>query len=105
MYSNFNYVFFSSLNFSFRRTSYVVRASSSDEKNLFRNQEEDRFASPHRAYTYSLHGYESVVGPVKGVYTKDNAMNKAREHALLISERPAYVTILTLGKIVMSYPY
>ena len=45
-----------------------------------------------------MHGYDSVVGPVKGVYSKDNAMNKAREHALLISDRPSYVTILTLGK-------
>ena len=75
-----------------------MRASSSEEKNLFRTQEQGRFSNPHKAYTYGLHGYESVVGPVKGVYTKDNAMNKAREHALLISERPAYVTILTLGR-------
>ena len=82
----------------YRRTTYVVRATSEDEKGQFRAQEEERFASPHKAYTYGLHGYESVVGPVKGVYTKDNAMNKAREHALLISERPAYVTILTLGR-------
>jgi len=45
-----------------------------------------------------MHNYESVVGPVKGVYSKGNAMNKAREHALLVSDRPAFVTILTLGK-------
>lgn len=45
-----------------------------------------------------MHGYESVVGPVKGVYTKENAMTKAREHALLVSTRPSFVTILTLGK-------
>lgn len=60
-------------------------------------QEARRFESPHRAFTYQLHGYESVVGPVKGVYNKESAMTKAREHALLVSERPAYVTILTLG--------
>lgn len=44
-----------------------------------------------------MHGYDSVVGPVKGVYDKDSGTNKAREHNLLISERPPFVTILTLG--------
>jgi len=43
-----------------------------------------------------MHGYEAVVGPVKGVLAKENTM-KPREHALLIKERPSYVTILTLG--------
>lgn len=46
-----------------------------------------------------MHGYESVVGPVKGVYAKESAIIKAREHALLIKDRPSYVTILTLGMI------
>lgn len=54
--------------------------------------------NPHKAFTYKMHNYESVVGPVKGVYTKDNSNNKAREHALLVSNRPSFVTILTLGK-------
>ena len=63
-------------------------------------QELMRFENPHKGFTYRMHGYESIVGPVKGVYTKDNTMNKAREHALLVSSRPSYVTILTLGKFV-----
>ena len=62
-------------------------------------QEHHRFDNPHRAFTYHLHGYDSVVGPVKGVYNKENAVTKAREHNLLVSDRPAFVTILTLGKI------
>lgn len=45
-----------------------------------------------------MHGYDSVVGPVKGVYSKESAVTKAREHALLVSTRPSYVTILTLGE-------
>ncbi|OWF51166.1 Nuclear factor related to kappa-B-binding protein [Mizuhopecten yessoensis] len=77
-------------------TSFVVRATSEEEKNTFREQEKRRFENPHKAFTYKMHGYESVVGPVKGVYSKENAMNKAREHALLISNRPSFVTILTL---------
>ncbi|WAQ99732.1 NFRKB-like protein [Mya arenaria] len=38
----------------------------------------------------------SVVGPVKGVFTKKSDAAKAREHALLVNNRPAFVTILTL---------
>ncbi|XP_074652281.1 uncharacterized protein LOC141906799 [Tubulanus polymorphus] len=78
------------------RTSFVVRHTTEDERRIFRVQEKQRFENPHKAFTYRMHGYEAVVGPVKGVYTKDGAMNKAREHALLIGDRPAYVTILTL---------
>ena len=32
----------------------------------------------------------------KGVFTKESNLNKAREHPLLLSKRPPYVTILTL---------
>ncbi|KAL8581008.1 hypothetical protein ACOMHN_048042 [Nucella lapillus] len=78
------------------KTSFVVRPTTPAEKALYREQERRRFDNPHRAFTYHLHGYDSVVGPVKGVYNKENAITKAREHTLLISDRPAYVTILTL---------
>ena len=61
-------------------------------------QEKVRFDNPHRAYTYVLHNYESVVAPVKGIFNREGSVPKAREHALLVSNRPAYVTILTLGK-------
>ena len=61
-------------------------------------QEKDRFANPHKSYIYRQHGYEAIVGPVKGIYQKEYASIKAREHALLVKERPAYVTILTLGR-------
>lgn len=44
-----------------------------------------------------MHGFESVVGPVKGVFDKEMSLNKAREHTLLRSNRPPYVTILSLG--------
>lgn len=78
------------------KTNYVVKPTTDEEKLSFKEQERKRFESPHLGFTYHMHGYDSVVGPVKGVYSKDNAMNKAREHALLISDRPSYVTILTL---------
>nr|XP_048774007.1 nuclear factor related to kappa-B-binding protein-like isoform X2 [Ostrea edulis]XP_056012397.1 nuclear factor related to kappa-B-binding protein-like isoform X2 [Ostrea edulis] len=78
------------------KTGYVVKATTDEEKVQFREQEARRFMTPHKAFTYRMHDYESVVGPVKGVYTKDNSNNKAREHALLVSNRPSFVTILTL---------
>jgi nuclear factor related to kappa-B-binding protein len=54
--------------------------------------------NPHRPYTFDLHGYKSVVGPVKGVFEKEaSSSTKAREHVLLRNDRPAFVTILTLG--------
>ena len=61
-------------------------------------QEQQRYDQPHKAFTYSMHGFESVVGPVKGVFDKETSLNKAREHSLLRSARPAYVTILSLGE-------
>ena len=65
-------------------------------------QETLRFENPQLAFTYHVHGYESVVGPVKGVYNKpelDAARTpplRAREHTILINDRPPYVSILTL---------
>lgn len=49
-----------------------------------------------------MHGFESVVGPVKGVFDKETSLNKAREHSLLRSDRPAYVTILSLGNVALN---
>ncbi|NXU81478.1 NFRKB protein, partial [Oreotrochilus melanogaster] len=78
------------------RTDYVVRPSTGEEKRLFQEQERFRYSQPHKAFTFRMHGFESVVGPVKGVFDKETSLNKAREHSLLRSDRPAYVTILSL---------
>ncbi|KAB0405052.1 hypothetical protein E2I00_012261 [Balaenoptera physalus] len=79
------------------RTDYVVRPSTGEEKRVFQEQERYRYSQPHKAFTFRMHGFESVVGPVKGVFDKETSLNKAREHSLLRSDRPAYVTILSLG--------
>ncbi|XP_048368939.1 nuclear factor related to kappa-B-binding protein isoform X1 [Sphaerodactylus townsendi] len=78
------------------RTDYVVRPSTGEEKRIFQEQERYRYSQPHKAFTFRMHGFESVVGPVKGVFDKETSLNKAREHSLLRSDRPAYVTILSL---------
>ncbi|EDV93539.1 nuclear factor related to kappa-B-binding protein [Drosophila grimshawi] len=77
-------------------TSWAVRVATQAEMLEFQRQERLRFDQPHRPFTYRLHGYESVVGPVKGIYTQSLALNKARGHAIMVDDRPPYVTILTL---------
>ncbi|XP_012161990.1 uncharacterized protein LOC101457654 [Ceratitis capitata] len=77
-------------------TSWTVCAATPEEVVEFQRQERERFDQPHRAYTYRMHGYESVVGPVKGIYTQMYALTKARGHSMMIGNRPNFVTILTL---------
>ncbi|KAM9332128.1 nuclear factor related to kappa-B-binding protein isoform 1-T4 [Pholidichthys leucotaenia] len=77
-------------------TDYVVRPSTGDERQVFQVQELQRYNQPHKAFTFRMHGFDSVVGPVKGVFDKEMSLNKAREHTLLRSDRPPYVTILSL---------
>uniref|UniRef100_A0AAY5K0C2 DEUBAD domain-containing protein n=1 Tax=Esox lucius TaxID=8010 RepID=A0AAY5K0C2_ESOLU len=84
------------LHHSISWTDFVVRPSTGDERRVFQVQEQQRYDQPHKAFTFRMHGFESVVGPVKGVFDKEMSLNKAREHTLLRSDRPAYVTILSL---------
>nr|XP_045623906.1 nuclear factor related to kappa-B-binding protein-like isoform X2 [Procambarus clarkii] len=77
-------------------TTWTVQPATEPEKDMYRAQEKLRYEKPHKAYTFRMHGYESVVGPVKGIYTQQTGLNKARGHSLLVPDRPAYVTILSL---------
>ncbi|XP_043522153.1 nuclear factor related to kappa-B-binding protein isoform X2 [Frieseomelitta varia] len=79
-------------------TEWKVRASTMEEREEFRRQERMRYAAPHKAFTYRMHGYASVVGPVKGIYQHNVAsgLTKARGHSLLVADRPNFVTILAL---------
>lgn len=77
-------------------TNWIVRRETDEEIADFRRQEKTRFENPHQAFTYHMHGFESAVGPVKGIYTHMPAMAKARGHTMLTDQRPHYVTILTL---------
>ncbi|KAL0130422.1 hypothetical protein PUN28_002239 [Cardiocondyla obscurior] len=79
-------------------TEWKVRPSTTDEREEFRRQERMRYAAPHKAFTYRMHGYASVVGPVKGIYQHNVATGqaKARGHSLLVPDRPNFVTILAL---------
>lgn len=77
-------------------TDWTVRPTTDEERLRYRDQECVRYQNPHKAFTFRVHGYEAVVGPVKGVYGKESGVNKAREHSLLVSDRPPFVTILSL---------
>lgn len=77
-------------------TSWVVQKATVEEIAEFQEQERKRFEHPDKSFTYRMHGYESVVGPVKGIYTQIPALSKARGHNMLTVDRPSYVTILTL---------
>ncbi|KAF3840906.1 hypothetical protein F7725_006768 [Dissostichus mawsoni] len=48
-------------------TDYVVRPSTGDERQVFQIQEQQRYNQPHKAFTFRMHGFESVVGPVNTV--------------------------------------
>ncbi|XP_058836672.1 uncharacterized protein LOC131693122 isoform X2 [Topomyia yanbarensis] len=77
-------------------TDWSVRKATETEIMLFRDQEKRRYENPHMAFTYKQHFYNSVVGPVKGIYTQVPGISKARGHNMLIADRPNFVTILTL---------
>ena len=56
-------------------TDWKVRPSTLEEREEFRRQERMRYAAPHKAFTYRMHGYSSVVGPVKGIYQHNVGKN------------------------------
>nr|XP_040232231.2 uncharacterized protein LOC120955428 isoform X2 [Anopheles coluzzii] len=77
-------------------TDWSVRKATDEEIQRFREQEKCRYENPHMAFTYKQHSYDSVVGPVKGIYTQAPGISKARGHSMLVANRPNFVTILTL---------
>ncbi|XP_052894116.1 uncharacterized protein LOC128301590 [Anopheles moucheti] len=77
-------------------TDWTVRKATDEEIQSFREQEKCRYENPHMAFTYKQHSYDSVVGPVKGIYTQAPGISKARGHSMLVANRPNFVTILTL---------
>ena len=74
-------------------TQWTVRPSSIEERQEFQRQERARYSQPaqHFQWTHTA-GFTTLVGPVKGLGTGRHT----KQHAMLISERPAGVTILTL---------
>lgn len=76
---------------------------SLNENNVL--QERIRYENPHKAFTFRMHGYESVVGPVKGMYNQAVCNNKPRGHSLLTESRPNFITILALGTLLFHHSW
>ncbi|XP_023326447.1 nuclear factor related to kappa-B-binding protein-like isoform X2 [Eurytemora carolleeae] len=72
-------------------TSWKVRPGSHQEKIEYRQQETERYSVPTVPYEWRVQDYRSCVGPVKG-----GLAVKGKNHTMLKSKRPLYVTILTL---------
>ncbi|CAG9819612.1 unnamed protein product [Phaedon cochleariae] len=77
-------------------TNWTVRKATPEEIKDFREQERRRYDNPHKAFTYRCNSYESVVGPIKGIYNPAVGNTKARGHTMLSADRPNFVTILSL---------
>ena len=74
-------------------TQWTVRPSSLEERQEFQSQERARYSQPaqHFQWTHPA-GFTTLVGPVKGL----GAGRHTKQHAMLVPDRPAGVTILTL---------
>lgn len=77
-------------------SEWRVGRTSDYDRAYFQQQERKRYEHPHLSFTYKQHNYESVVGPVKGIYTQVPGVSKARDHNTLVADRPNFVTILAL---------
>lgn len=98
-------------------TQWIVKPATPEVQRIYREQEATRYNNPSKAFTFRIHDYEAVVGPVKGsavINILNNANtnnapftptvhhcpsaspNKAREHSLLVNDRPPFVTLLSL---------
>lgn len=69
-------------------TEWKVRASTAEEREEFRRQERMRYAAPHKAFTYRMHGYASVVGPVKGIYQHNAGKMKS---SIFIDSKDSFI--------------
>ncbi|XP_059480757.1 nuclear factor related to kappa-B-binding protein isoform X2 [Neocloeon triangulifer] len=77
-------------------TTWQVQPALGPARELFHLQERERYGNPNKAFTYRMHGFESVVGPLKGAYSTGSSLSKPRGHTLLVPDRPNCVTILSL---------
>uniref|UniRef100_A0A6B2LHI9 Nuclear factor related to kappa-B-binding protein second winged helix domain-containing protein n=1 Tax=Arcella intermedia TaxID=1963864 RepID=A0A6B2LHI9_9EUKA len=60
---------------------------------LFHAQERERFENCNKPYIFDIQGVKSIVAPLK---KSSNTSLRAREHALLIENRPGQINLLSL---------
>lgn len=79
-------------------TDWTVKESTVSEKEEYRRQEVRRYQNPNKAFTFNLHNYKSVVGPVKNcTFIKESTnTSKLKNRTTILKERPPHVTYLSL---------
>lgn len=66
-------------------------SSSPEERQMFQEQERQRFSNPNQPYTYRMYGRSSVVGPLK-----PSSKHNIKQHPLMVNQRPPYITMVVL---------
>nr|CDS27728.1 nuclear factor related to kappa B binding [Hymenolepis microstoma] len=76
-------------------TDWQCALSTPEQRRQFQEQEEKRFSTPWAPFVYNQHGYASVVAPVfrDGNGNRMRATLSARDHPLLRTDRPPWVSI------------
>jgi hypothetical protein len=85
-------------NLKMSKNQLTIRPRTKEEIENFQKNELERYKNPHLAWIYNdIEGKATIVAPVlKKVITGNS--NKPRDHVLLKSDRPSYVTILCLAR-------
>jgi hypothetical protein len=85
-------------NLKMNKNQLTIRPRSPEDIKEFQRQEEERYKNPHLPWIYNnADGSTSIVAPVvKKIPT--GVASKPRDHVMLKSDRPSYVTILCLAR-------
>jgi hypothetical protein len=85
-------------NLKMSKNQLTIRPRSKDEIESYQKSELERYKNPHLPWVYNdIEGKPTVVAPVLKKILTGNS-NKPRDHVLLKSDRPSYVTILCLAR-------
>jgi hypothetical protein len=81
------------------KNQLTIKPRTKEEILDFQRQEAERYKNPHLPWEYkNPDGSVSIVAPVLRKVQTQVSTSKPRDHALLKSDRPSYVTILCLGR-------
>jgi hypothetical protein len=85
-------------NLKMSKNQLTIRPRTKEEIETFQKNELERYKNPHLPWIYNdIEGKATIVAPVLKKILTGNS-NKPRDHVLLKSDRPSYVTILCLAR-------
>ena len=83
-------------NLKLNKNQLTIKSRTKEEVFDFQSQETERYKSPHLPWIYTdSSGNQSIVAPVIKKMPTSNT-SKPRDHLMLKSDRPSFVTILCL---------